>query len=105
MDVDVVPVVRAIPQPRERLGIVGGQLLHRGIREDDAEAVGVGGSVAFVDRDLVRRVGALELDREVEPGGAAADDDDVHESGAAGRSARSRSCPAMTRRWISVVPS
>ena len=99
VDLDVVPAVARRRHGGDGLPIPVRQGLLGGVREDDAEAEGVVEAVPLVDLDLVARVELLEEDREEEAGGSAPDAHDPHDS---------PSCviwPAMTRCWISVVPS
>ena len=77
VDVDVVPVREGALDGGERLGVGGAEVLERLIREDDAPAEGVVGSVALEDDDLVRRIRLLDEQGEVESGGSSADADDL----------------------------
>ena len=99
VDVDVVPVMEPLLDRAQRRGVGVGDLLQRGVREDDAEAEGVVGPVAFEDRDVSRGVVLLEEQRGEEAAGPAPDDVDLQ------LCASRTSPPPMIRCWISVVPS
>ena len=78
VDVDVVPVIEAADD-LVVCGTVGiAEIAERLIREHDAPAKRVVGSVAFDDGDLVRGIRALQQQRKIEARGAAANADDSH---------------------------
>jgi len=78
VDVDVVPVAERGEDLRVRLGVGRFQVAERLVREHDPPAEGVVRQVALDDADLVPRVGLLQQEREVQPGGAAPDAEDAH---------------------------
>ena len=78
VDVDVVPVGKAVEDLGRALRVVGAQVVHGLVGEDDAPAEGVVGPVALDDDDLVGAGAQLHGDREVEPGGPASDANDLH---------------------------
>ena len=78
-DFDVVPVVERILDLGGTFRVPGAHRLHRGIGEDDPPAEGIIWPVALDDGDRVPGVLLLHQEREIEPGGAAADADDAHE--------------------------
>ena len=102
MDVDVVPVHEVIGDRGVRLRIGALDFGDGGIAEDDPEAERVIGAIPLQDEDLVRWIGALHEDREIQPRRTAADDQDPHPNSAL---ASATIFPAMIRCWISVVPS
>src|SRR3954468_9460107 len=101
MDLDRVPAMARGGHGRGGLRIGRGQRLLGGIGEDDAEAEGLIQAVSLEHLDLAARVALLQEQRGKEPGRATADDGRSHPDAVS----RARSCPAMTRCWISVVPS
>ena len=76
--VDVRPAREALADRRHGLRIRGLEVLHRLVGEHDAPAERVVGLVLLVDVDARRGQRLLEQQREVEPGGAAADAGDLH---------------------------
>jgi hypothetical protein len=101
VDLDVVPAGRLSRHGVEGLRIRLLQVLLGRLGEHHAEAEGVARPVPLQHEHVVGRVGLLHQDREIQSGGSAPDGDDSHSRVAAALS----SCPAMTRCWISVVPS
>ena len=79
VDVDVVPVHEMSDDRGIRLLVGALNLGNRRIAEDDAEAERVVWPVLLQNEDLVRRVGSLHEDGEVEAGRPAPDDRDPHE--------------------------
>ncbi len=100
MDLDRVPAMARGGHGGGGLRIRGRQRLFGGVGEDHAEAEGLVQAVPLEDLDLAARVALLQEQRGEEPGRAAADDGDPHVP-----EVPCRSCPAITRCWISVVPS
>jgi hypothetical protein len=78
VDVDVVPVGEGAGDRGVSLRVRLAEVVERRVREHDAEAERVLGPVALHDGDVVRGVGVLHEDREVEPRRAPADGDDLH---------------------------
>jgi hypothetical protein len=78
VDVDLVPIGEVVDDLIVALGIRVAEVAEGLVREDDAEAEGVVGAVALVDGNVVGRVLLLHQQAEVEPGGAAADDGNLH---------------------------
>src|SRR5690606_31301595 len=79
MDVDIVPMRETGFDLVGADGIVGAQVLHRLIGEDNAPAEGVARIVALEHDDVVPRVAQLHGDGEDEPGGSPAGAGDAHE--------------------------
>ena len=79
--IDVVPVAEGIEDLIVRLRVGGAQVAERLIREYDAPAKGVVGSIALDDRYLVPRVGPLHEQRQVQAGRPPSDADDTHARG------------------------
>jgi hypothetical protein len=98
VDVDVVPVMEARLQAIDGDRIRGREVPHRRVGEHDAEAERVVGLMPLEEGDLVRRVFLLEEDREIQRGGTRTRRHHFHDSDL-------RSWDAMSRCWISVVPS
>jgi hypothetical protein len=73
------PVVEGQADLVGRLPVAAPHVVHRRVGEDDAPAEGVVGFVSLDHPHAVRRVELLHQQAEVEPRGAAADADDVHE--------------------------
>ena len=78
VDVDVVPVREAGFDLIGALGIVGAEVLHGLVGEDDAPAKRVARIIAFEHDDVVPRVAQLHGDGEDEGGRAAADTGNAH---------------------------
>jgi hypothetical protein len=78
VDVDVVPVRERLRDGGVALGIGLLEVVERRVGEDDAEAERVVRAVPLHDDDVVRRVGLLHEDPEVQPGRPAADRHDTH---------------------------
>src|SRR4051812_29226002 len=78
MDLDIVPMREFIADHRAGDGIVRHQVLDRLVGEDDAPAERVVGPVPLEEVDLVRGLAQLHRNREIEPGGAAAQACDPH---------------------------
>ena len=77
-DIDIIPGFK-IPSDRGVRRFIGSaQIGQRFAGENYSPAKRVVGAVALVDGDLVRRVGLLHQQAEVEPGRAPADRDDPH---------------------------
>src|SRR5882672_8397694 len=99
MNLDLVPAVARGCHRGGRLGIgVSERLLGR-VGEDDPEAERLVGTVSLVDLNLTSRILPLEEERREETRGSPTDDRDVHAPDSC------MSWPAITRCWISVVPS
>ena len=105
VDVDVVPVIEVAGDLLERLGIRRTQVLHGGVGEHHTEAERVVGSIPLHHENLVRGVGLLHEDGEVQARWPAADARDLQGVGPVGVVRASRRARAMISRWISVVPS
>ncbi len=78
MDLDIVPMGELVLDDGARDRIVGHQILDRLVGEDDSPAERVVGSVALEKVDVVRRLAQLHRNREIEPGGSAAEARDAH---------------------------
>jgi hypothetical protein len=85
-DVHAVPARERVRDRQVRLGVGVAKRAERLLAEDDAEAERGVGRVALEDRDVDRRIDLAQQDREVEPGGPAADHDDLHASASSSRS-------------------
>jgi len=77
MDVDVVPPGEGALDGGEGFRVGGAEVLEGLVREDDAPAEGVVGSVALEDDDLARGIRLLREQAEIESGGSSADTDDL----------------------------
>src|SRR6185436_6192878 len=76
--VDVAPVGEAPADALVGDEVVGLERIERLVGEHHAEAEGVVGAVALVDRDLPARPGLLREQREVQAAGSSSDDADFH---------------------------
>ncbi len=103
--VDVVPVHEVVGDGPVRRLVGALHLRDRGVAEHDAEAERVVRAVPLEHHDLVRGIGALHEDREVQPGRTAADAHDLQARASCVSFASARIRPATMRCWISVVPS
>src|SRR5206468_10668870 len=99
-DVDVAPIGEAAADRLVRRRVVVAERAQGLVGEHHAEAEGVVGAVALVDRDLPARPSLLREQREVQPARSAADNADLH-SAAVSResppSPRSPGAPAPPR--------
>jgi hypothetical protein len=75
---DVVPVGEVFADPGGAHRVVGGEIVERLVRQNDAPAERVVRPVALETGDLVRRIAALHRDREVEAGRTGAEDSNLH---------------------------
>ena len=100
MDLDIVPMGEFVRDDLRRRGVVGGEILDRLVREDDAPAERFALAIALKHFDVMRRVAQLHRDREIEPGGTAADHCNFHE-GWLSRAVRA----TQSRRPVSLRPS
>ena len=98
MNVDVVPVVKALRNRPVGFGVSAGDFGQGVVGKDHAEAEGIVRAVALEDFDLTSRIRLLEQDSGEQAARAAADDVHFHDM------PRTRA-PPMIRCWISVVPS
>ena len=78
VDGDVVPIGEFVGDAPVARRIVFFEIVEGGVGEHHAEAKGVVGAVALVDRDLGLRALLLEEDRRIQAGGSATDDRDLH---------------------------
>jgi hypothetical protein len=79
VDLDVVPVLEGVANLHMRLRVRRGQVLERLVGEDHAPPERVIGPVALDDAHVVRRVGALHEEREIQARGPTANADDLHD--------------------------
>src|SRR5262249_11988231 len=79
-DGDVGPVLEVRRQVLVERFIVGTQEFERPVGEDDAKAPRRVPRIAFEDDDVMRRVAPLHQRREIQAGGAGAEDPDLHRS-------------------------
>ena len=77
-DLDVLPIGELAGDRLEAGTIVAFERLEGLVAEHDAEAERVVGPVAFVHGDVVRRVGTLHQDREIQARWAAAENGNPH---------------------------
>ena len=77
---DIVPVGELLGDAAIARGIVFFEIVESGVGEHHAEAEGVVGAVALIDRDLGLRPLLLEQDRRIETGRSATDNRDLHKS-------------------------
>ena len=75
---DIVPIGELLGDTAIALRIVFLEIVQCGVGKHHAEAEGVVGAVALIDRDLGLRPLLLEQDRGIETGRSAADDRDLH---------------------------
>ena len=75
---DVVPIGEFLGDAAVARRIVFLEIVQRGVGEHHAEAEGVVGAVALIDRDLGLRPLLFQEDRGVETGRSAADNRDLH---------------------------
>ena len=75
---DVVPIGEFLGDAAVARRIVFLEIVERGVREHHAEAEGVVGAVALIDRDLGLGPLLLQEDRGIETGRSAADNRDLH---------------------------
>ena len=78
MDLDIVPMGESPPDGVRRSRDRSHRGFERLVREDDAPAERVVGPVALEHDDLVAGIAQLHRDREIEPGGSAAEARDAH---------------------------
>ena len=76
---DVVPIGEFLGDAAIARGIVFLEIIQGGIGEHHAEAEGVVGTVALVDRDVGLRPLLFQQDRRIETGRSTTDDRDLHE--------------------------
>ena len=81
MHVDVVPMRELVDHAARAYGVVGLEVLHRLVGEDDAPAERVARPVALEHHDLGIGRAQLHRDREIEPSRARADAGDLHGNG------------------------
>ena len=77
---DVIPIGELLGDAAIARSIVFFEIVQRGVGKHHAEAEGVVGAVALIDRDLGLRPLLFEQDRGIETGRSSADDRDLHES-------------------------
>ena len=77
---DIVPIGEFLGDAAVARRIVFFEIVERRVGEHHAEAKGVVGAVALIDRDLGLRPLLLQKDRGIETGRSAADDRDLHQS-------------------------
>src|SRR3989441_5888518 len=97
-DVDVAPVGEAAADRFVRRRVVVAERAQGLVGEHHAEAEGIVGAVALVDRDLPARPSLLREQREVQPARSAADNADLH------RLAVSRVLPRSPRSPDALAP-
>ena len=78
VNVDIVPVSKAVADALLRDRVATLEIAQGFIGEDHAPSEGVVRTTALNQSDAVRRVAQLRQNREIQPGGAAADANDPH---------------------------
>jgi hypothetical protein len=80
VDIDIVPVREGAGDLGVRLAVGLREVVQGRVGEDHAESEGVVGTVPLHHGDVVRGIGLLEEDRQVEAGRSRTDGDDLHGS-------------------------